>query len=84
MIERGATHIGVATDHIVESFERFVSRIQEQARACRRSCLSQFPILEEALESNGAWSADGRLLRPMMRSPLQPIKQPGMTVVSRP
>ena len=33
MIERGATHLGVATDHVVESFRNdLVFRIQDQRR----------------------------------------------------
>src|SRR5579864_608762 len=53
MIERGATHIGVATDHVVESFRNELCPGYKTAEGVPAELLSQFPILEEALESMG-------------------------------
>jgi len=53
MIEHGATHIGVATDHVVESFRNDLYPGYKTAEGVPPELLSQFPILEEALESMG-------------------------------
>jgi 5'-3' exonuclease len=53
MIERGATHIGVATDHVVESFRNDLYPGYKTAEGVPPELLSQFPILEQALESMG-------------------------------
>ena len=53
MIERGATHIGVATDHIVESFRNDLYAGYKTSEGVAPELLSQFPILEEALEAMG-------------------------------
>src|SRR5580698_2140777 len=53
MIEAGATHIGVATDHVVESFRNDLYAGYKTAEGVPARLLSQFPILEEALESMG-------------------------------
>ena len=53
MIERGATHIGVATDHVVESFRNDLYPGYKTAEGVPPELLSQFPILEEALEVMG-------------------------------
>ena len=53
MIERGATHIGVATDHVVESFRNDLYPGYKTSEGVPRELLSQFPILEEALEDMG-------------------------------
>src|SRR5208283_4604480 len=53
MIERGATHIGVATDHVVESFRNDLYPGYKTSEGVDAQLLSQFPILEEALESMG-------------------------------
>jgi 5'-3' exonuclease len=53
MIERGATHIGVATDHVVESFRNDLYPGYKTSEGVAPTLLSQFPILEEALESMG-------------------------------
>ncbi|MGA8343967.1 MAG: 5'-3' exonuclease H3TH domain-containing protein [Candidatus Sulfotelmatobacter sp.] len=53
MIERGATHIGVATDHVVESFRNDLYPRYKTAEGVPPELLSQFPILEEALEAMG-------------------------------
>ena len=53
MIEQGATHLGVATDHVVESFRNDLYPGYKTAEGVEPELLSQFPILEEALESMG-------------------------------
>ncbi|PWU03732.1 MAG: flap endonuclease [Terriglobia bacterium] len=53
MIEQGATHIGVATDHVVESFRNSLYAGYKTSEGVAPELLSQFPILEEALEAMG-------------------------------
>jgi 5'-3' exonuclease len=53
MIERGATHIGVATDHVVESFRNDLYPGYKTSEGVAPELLSQFPILEEALQALG-------------------------------
>lgn len=53
MIRHGATHIGVATDHIIESFRNDLYPGYKTSAGVPAELLSQFPILEEALESMG-------------------------------
>src|SRR5246500_1692093 len=53
MIEKGATHLGVATDHVVESFRNDLYPGYKTSEGVPAELLSQFPILEEALESMG-------------------------------
>jgi len=53
MIERGATHIGVATDHVVESFRNELYAGYKTSEGVPANLLSQFPILEELLEAMG-------------------------------
>ena len=53
MPEKGATHIGVATDHVVESFRNDLYPGYKTSEGVPAELLSQFPILEEALESMG-------------------------------
>jgi 5'-3' exonuclease len=53
MIERGATHLGVATDHVVESFRNDLYTGYKTSEGVPPELLSQFPILEEALEAMG-------------------------------
>ncbi len=53
MLERGTTHLGVATDHVVESFRNDLYPRYKTAEGVPAELLSQFPILEEALEAMG-------------------------------
>src|SRR6478735_4480326 len=53
MIERGATHIGVATDHVVESFRNDLYPGYKTSEGVAPELLAQFSILEEALEAMG-------------------------------
>jgi 5'-3' exonuclease len=53
MIERGATHLGVATDHVVESFRNDLYPGYKTSEGVAPELLSQFPILEDALQAMG-------------------------------
>ena len=53
MIEAGATHVGVATDHVIESFRNDLYLGYKTSEGVDPALLSQFPILEEALQSMG-------------------------------
>src|ERR1700756_1672766 len=53
MIEKGATHLGVATDHVVESFRNDLYPGYKTSEGVPAELLSQFPILEQALETMG-------------------------------
>jgi len=53
MIEAGATHIGVATDHVVESFRNDLYAGYKTSEGVAPELLSQFPILEDALQAMG-------------------------------
>jgi 5'-3' exonuclease len=53
MIESGATHIGVATDHVVESFRNDLWPGYKTGDGIERALYAQFLPLEEALETMG-------------------------------
>jgi 5'-3' exonuclease len=53
MIEDGATHIGVATDHVIESFRNKLWTEYKTGAGIERALLSQFHPLEDALASMG-------------------------------
>ncbi|HEY7387256.1 MAG TPA: 5'-3' exonuclease H3TH domain-containing protein [Bryobacteraceae bacterium] len=53
MIEQGATHIGVATDHVVESFRNDLYAGYKTSEGVPPPLMSQFPLLEEALDAMG-------------------------------
>jgi len=53
MIEDGVTHIGVATDHVVESYRNDLYPDYKTSEGVAPELLSQFPILEEALQAMG-------------------------------
>jgi len=53
MIERSATHLGVATDHVVESFRNDLYPGYKTSEGVDPELLSQFPILEQALDAMG-------------------------------
>jgi 5'-3' exonuclease len=53
MIEDGATHIGVATDHVIESFRNDLWSGYKTGYGIDRALRAQFEPLEEALESMG-------------------------------
>src|SRR6188474_63678 len=53
MITAGATHVGVATDHVIESFRNRLWRGYKTSAGVDPALLAQFPILEEALQAAG-------------------------------
>lgn len=53
MIEEGATHVGVATDHIIESFRNDLWPAYKTGEGIDRVLRKQFQPLEEALVSMG-------------------------------
>src|SRR5438094_6372025 len=53
MIETGATHIGVATDHVVESFRNALWPAYKTGDGMEPALLAQFHPLEDALAAMG-------------------------------
>ena len=53
MLESGATHIGVATDHVIESFRNDLWPGYKTSEGVDPHLLEQFPLFEESLETMG-------------------------------
>lgn len=53
MISGGATHVAIATDHIIESFRNDLWPGYKTGAGIEPDLLTQFPILEEALSAAG-------------------------------
>ncbi|HEX9275127.1 MAG TPA: 5'-3' exonuclease H3TH domain-containing protein [Casimicrobiaceae bacterium] len=53
MIEEGATHVGVATDHVIESFRNRLWAGYKTGEGIEPALLAQFHPLEEALAAMG-------------------------------
>ena len=53
MIKEGATHIGVATDHVIESFRNSLWPGYKTSEGVEPDLLAQFPLLEEVLAAAG-------------------------------
>ncbi len=53
MIKQGATHIAVATDHVIESFRNELWPGYKTADGVEPDLLAQFPLLEEVLTAAG-------------------------------
>src|SRR5204863_9591150 len=53
MAETGATHFGVATDHVIESFRNKLWPGYKTGEGVERALLAQFEPLEEALAAMG-------------------------------
>ncbi|HTY42235.1 MAG TPA: 5'-3' exonuclease H3TH domain-containing protein [Thermoanaerobaculia bacterium] len=53
MLEGGATHLGVATDHVIESFRNELWPGYKTSEGMERKLLAQFHPLEEALAAMG-------------------------------
>jgi 5'-3' exonuclease len=53
LIRGGATHVGVATDHVIESFRNRLWAGYKTGDGIDPDLFSQFPLLEEALEAAG-------------------------------
>ncbi|HSF58622.1 MAG TPA: 5'-3' exonuclease H3TH domain-containing protein [Candidatus Binatia bacterium] len=54
MIETGATHVGIATDHVIESFRNRLWSGYKTGDGIEPALLAQFHPLEEALTAMGA------------------------------
>ncbi len=53
MIKEGATHIAVATDHVIESFRNGLWPGYKTGAGVEPALLAQFPLLEEVLSAAG-------------------------------
>jgi len=53
MIKGGATHVGVATDHVIESFRNQLWPEYKTSEGVEPDLLAQFPLLEEVLSAAG-------------------------------
>src|SRR5262245_51747545 len=53
MMEAGATHLGVATDHVIESFRNGLWAGYKTGYGIDRALRAQFTPLEEALDAMG-------------------------------
>ena len=53
MLEQGATHVGVATDHVVESFRNDLWAGYKTSAGMDPELLAQFPMLEDGLRALG-------------------------------
>jgi 5'-3' exonuclease len=53
LLEEGATHVGVATDHIIESFRNDLWPGYKTSAGIDLELLAQFPLLEDALRALG-------------------------------
>jgi 5'-3' exonuclease len=53
MVQAGATHIGVATDHVIESFRNQLWAGYKTGAGIDPNLYAQFPLLEDALRAAG-------------------------------
>jgi 5'-3' exonuclease len=53
LTEQGATHLGVATDHVIESFRNDLWPGYKTGEGIEPALFAQFPLLEEALQAMG-------------------------------
>ncbi len=53
LVEEGATHVGIATDHVIESFRNDLWAGYKDSSGVAPEILEQFPLLEEVLEAAG-------------------------------
>lgn len=53
LIADGATHLGVATDHVIESFRNDLWAGYKSSEGMEPELLEQIPIVEEALRAMG-------------------------------
>jgi 5'-3' exonuclease len=79
MLEKDATHIGVATDHVVESFRNQLWPGYKTSEGMDRGLYAQFQPLEEALAAMGVvvWpmAADPRVERVCIWTPDKDLAQ---------
>lgn len=79
LINRGATHVGVATDHVIESFRNRLWKGYKTSAGVPPELLSQFPLLEEAVDALGIrvwpmteYEADDALAAAAMKAAADP------------
>jgi 5'-3' exonuclease len=79
MLQRGTTHMGVATDHVIESFRNELWPGYKTGAGVDPELLAQFPLLEEALRALGIvvwpmvrYEADDALASAAMRADADP------------
>jgi 5'-3' exonuclease len=77
MIKEGATHVAVATDHVVESFRNDLWPAYKTSEGVEAELLAQFPLLEEAL------SAAGILVWPMVEFEADDALAAGAAIAAR-
>jgi 5'-3' exonuclease len=77
MIKEGATHVAVATDHVVESFRNDLWADYKTSEGVEAELLAQFPLLEEAL------SAAGILVWPMVEFEADDALAAGAAIAAR-
>jgi 5'-3' exonuclease len=53
LLEQGATHVAVATDHVIESFRNDLWADYKDGSGVDRALRAQFPIVEDALRAAG-------------------------------
>ena len=53
LLEAGATHVGIATDHVIESFRNDLWPDYKTSAGMPPELLAQFPVVEEALRAAG-------------------------------
>jgi 5'-3' exonuclease len=53
LLEQGATHVAVATDHVIESFRNDLWAGYKDGAGVEPDLLAQFPLMEDALRSAG-------------------------------
>src|SRR5262245_49162780 len=53
LVKGGGTHVGVATDHVIESFRNRLWPGYKTSAGIAPDLLAQFPLLEEALSALG-------------------------------
>ncbi len=53
LVQEGATHVGVATDHVIESFRNDLWPDYKTGEGVDPQLKAQFPVLEETLEAEG-------------------------------
>jgi 5'-3' exonuclease len=75
----GATHIGVATDHVIESFRNRMWSGYKTGAGIDPDLLSQFPLLEDAMRALGVvvwpmveYEADDALAAAALKAAVQP------------
>jgi 5'-3' exonuclease len=79
LIASGATHVGVATDHVIESFRNELWPGYKTGAGIAPDLLSQFPLLEDALAAYGVtvwpmveYEADDALAAAAAKAALDP------------